>query len=251
MGHALLLHVVQEARGLEAGEQADGRAAAQRRHDLHARGVRDRPHQPQQVAGAQALAAREELAQLGQPVAEGLHRGLEHAAGARGVVQHRQFVGAHALAGEGVARECQLAFVGSRRALGRVEQQQLRGCALQERQEGLGARGGGDDQRGVAVLDDLGHLDRCEPRVHRRLHQRGLVAGQLQLDDLDAVGQVHAHAVAALQAEPAQGIGQAVGAPVELFVGAGALRAGHGDLPRMQAGGAGCEFADVGDLGRK
>jgi hypothetical protein len=66
---------------------------------------------------------------------------------------------------------------------------------------------------------DLGHLDRREPRVDRRLHQRGLVAGQLELDDLDAVGQVHAHARRRAAGRGRKRVGQAVGALVEFFVG--------------------------------
>jgi hypothetical protein len=44
-------------------------------------------------------------------------------------------------------------------------------------------------------------------------------------------------------------VGQAVGALVEFFVGDRALRAGDGDPLRVNAGGAGDELADVGDLG--
>ena len=110
------------------------------------------------MAGLHALAAHQEFAQLGQAVAEGLHGGLEHARGARGVVQHGHLVlvhghGLEAVAGAG--EQGLVAFAG-----GAVQQQQAHVGGLQMRLEGLGARCGGHDDGGIAVGRDIAHFAR-------------------------------------------------------------------------------------------
>ena len=252
VGHAVGPHVGDEARGLEAVEQADGDPLAQRRHHLHARCVGDRAHQPQDVAGLLPVRTREELAQLRKAVAEGLHGRLEHAGRARGVVQHGDFVLAHDHRGEPVAGLGQCRFVACGARI--VGQQQLGhgvGHALRHMwADGLGALGSGHDQRRTAVGGNGADLGGREPGVERRLDQPGLVAGDLDLDDLDTVGQVDAHAVAARKAQAQEGVGQAVGALLQIGVGGAARGAFDGDAAGMGARTARHEGAHVGDDAR-
>ncbi len=80
-----------------------------------------------------------------------------------------------------------------------------------------------DHRRGLRVVEDLHLLGRRMARVERDVGERGLLGAEHAVDALDRVLQQHRDPLARLQAEPDEGMGEAVAARLDLGVAAGAV----------------------------
>ncbi|MCY1289383.1 hypothetical protein D9M70_384730 [compost metagenome] len=214
-------HFGQEVRGLELVEQHQRRAQVQVGLHQHAGRVRDRADQRQPVARpCGTIHAGHHLAQRRHAVAVGLHRCLDLAGGAGREVQHGEVAGSGGDVGRGGAGVGQQRFIADI-ACGRFTDGDERLHAGKARRGArvAGVAGAGDQHARRAVLDHVAGFRGGKARIQRRLDQAGLVQRALQLDQLGPVARLYRHAVAALQPERQQRVGQAGGALFQLAVG--------------------------------
>ena len=157
---------------------------------------------------AHALADRPEVRVVRQ------HHALGPAGRARGVEEHRRFLGLHLQ-----RRERALGVDAERREV--LVEGDLGHAVRRE----LQARVVADHQLGVAVVDDVGHGLGRQLVVHRHRHQARLHGAEEGEQELGAVGRQDGDAIAALQSALQQPARHRAAQADDVAVGVGALAA--------------------------